>query len=102
MIADTATEPEMRAIASAEIPVLEAKRLALEQEIRTALLPKDAGKYHTMLLTHEIDPNWLEKVGKLPGKGWKDFVKKKGAEVEKMRAQIQQQQAGTPEAAPKP
>jgi peptide chain release factor 1 len=42
MIADAATEPEMRAIASAEIPVLEAKRLALEQEIRTALLPKDA------------------------------------------------------------
>src|SRR6185295_7253426 len=28
-------------------------------------------------LTHEIDPNWLEKVGKLSGKGWKDFAKKK-------------------------
>ena len=27
-------------------------------------------------LTHELDPNWLDKVGKLPGKGWKDFAKK--------------------------
>ena len=39
-------------------------------------------------LTHEIDPNWLEKVGKLPGKGWKDFAKKKGPEIEKMREEI--------------
>ena len=39
-------------------------------------------------LNHEIDPNWLEKVAKLPGKGWKDFAKKKGAEVEKMREEI--------------
>ena len=39
-------------------------------------------------LSHEIDPNWLEKVGKLPGKGWKDFAKKKGPEIEKMREEI--------------
>jgi RNA polymerase primary sigma factor len=39
-------------------------------------------------LNHEIDPNWLDKVGKLPGKGWKDFAKKKGPEVEKMREEI--------------
>ena len=39
-------------------------------------------------LTHEIDPNWLEKVGKLSGKGWKDFAKKKGPEIEKMREEI--------------
>jgi peptide chain release factor 1 len=50
MIADTATEPEMRAIASAEIPVLEAKRVALEQEIRTALLPKDAMDERNVIL----------------------------------------------------
>ena len=25
---------------------------------------------------HELDPNWLERVGKLPGKGWKLFVAK--------------------------
>jgi RNA polymerase primary sigma factor len=39
-------------------------------------------------LTHEIDPNWLDKVGKLSGKGWKDFAKKKAPEVEKIRAEI--------------
>src|SRR5687768_5043609 len=39
-------------------------------------------------LTHEIDPNWLDKVGKLTGKGWKDFAKKKAIEVEKLRAEI--------------
>ena len=39
-------------------------------------------------LTHEIDPNWLEKVGKLSGKGWKDFAKKRGPEVEKIREEI--------------
>ena len=42
LIDDAATDPEMRAIASAEKPALEARRAALEQEIRTALLPKDA------------------------------------------------------------
>ena len=39
-------------------------------------------------LTHEIDPNWLDKVGKLSGKGWKDFAKKKAIDVEKLRAEI--------------
>jgi peptide chain release factor 1 len=50
MIADAATEPDMRAIATAEIPVLESKRLALEQEIRTALLPKDAMDERNVML----------------------------------------------------
>jgi RNA polymerase primary sigma factor len=39
-------------------------------------------------LTHEIDPNWLDKVGKLSARGWKDFAKKKAPEVEKIRAEI--------------
>ena len=39
-------------------------------------------------LTHEIDPNWLDKVGKLSGKGWKDFAKKKTADIEKIREEI--------------
>jgi len=39
-------------------------------------------------LTHEIDPNWLEKVGKLTGRGWKDFAKKRGPEIEKIREEI--------------
>ena len=49
-------------------------------------------------LTHEIDPNWLDKVGKLSGKGWKDFAKKRGAEVEKIRAEIKEisDHAGAP------
>jgi peptide chain release factor 1 len=40
MIADP--DPEMRAIAAAEKPELEARRAALERDIRIALLPKDA------------------------------------------------------------
>ena len=39
-------------------------------------------------LTHEIDPNWLDKVGKLSGRGWKDFAKKRAVDVEKVRAEI--------------
>jgi RNA polymerase primary sigma factor len=39
-------------------------------------------------LTHEIDPNWLEKVGKLSGKGWKDFAKKRTVDIEKIREEI--------------
>ncbi|MFO1160101.1 MAG: RNA polymerase sigma factor RpoD [Reyranellaceae bacterium] len=39
-------------------------------------------------LTYEIDPNWLEKVGKLPGRGWKDFAKKRTADIEKIRAEV--------------
>jgi RNA polymerase primary sigma factor len=41
-------------------------------------------------LTHEIDPNWLDKVGKLSGKGWKDFAKKKTADIEKIREEVRQ------------
>jgi RNA polymerase primary sigma factor len=37
---------------------------------------------------HELDPNWLERVGNLPGKAWKAFVAKHGQEVPKVRAQI--------------
>src|SRR6185369_828181 len=39
-------------------------------------------------LNHEIDPNWLDKVGKLSGKGWKDFAKKKTADIEKIREEV--------------
>jgi peptide chain release factor 1 len=42
MIADAATEPDMRAVASVEKGVLEARRAALEGDIRIALIPKDA------------------------------------------------------------
>ena len=42
LIDDPATDAEMRAIAQSEKPDLEARRLALEQDLRIALLPKDA------------------------------------------------------------
>jgi peptide chain release factor 1 len=50
LIEDPATEAEMRAIASAEKPELEAKRAALEEEIRIALLPKDAMDERNVIL----------------------------------------------------
>jgi len=42
MITDPATEPEMREVASEEKSLLEARRATLEQDIRLALIPKDA------------------------------------------------------------
>ena len=36
----------------------------------------------------ELDPNWLEKVSRLPGKGWKLFVGKYPDDIGKVRAQI--------------
>jgi peptide chain release factor 1 len=48
MIADP--DPEMRAIAAAEKPDLEARREALAQEIRIALIPKDAMDERNVIL----------------------------------------------------
>src|SRR6266699_4251263 len=42
LIADPATDAEMRTMASGEKPALEERRAALEQRIKLALLPKDA------------------------------------------------------------
>src|SRR5262249_59317821 len=42
IIADPTTEPDLRAVAAEEKPVVEARRVALEDEIRLALIPKDA------------------------------------------------------------
>jgi peptide chain release factor 1 len=42
LIADPATDAEMRSMASGEKPALEERRAALEQQIKFALLPKDA------------------------------------------------------------
>ena len=42
MIADSSTDAEMREMAQAERAELDARRLSLAQEIRVALLPKDA------------------------------------------------------------
>src|SRR5262249_60746635 len=42
LIADPATDAEMRELALAEKPAIESRRQALEQQIRLALIPKDA------------------------------------------------------------
>jgi len=36
----------------------------------------------------ELEPDWLENVGKLPGKGWANFLARHGAEVMELRRQI--------------
>ena len=37
---------------------------------------------------HELDPNWLERVARLTGKGWKTFVAKHSLDIMKVRGQI--------------
>ena len=50
LIADPATDPEMRAIAEAEKPEVEKRRAELEQDLRLALLPKDAMDERNVIL----------------------------------------------------
>src|SRR5271169_1011380 len=50
LIADTTTDAEMRSIAEAEKPSLEARRAALEQQLRLVLLPKDAMDERNVIL----------------------------------------------------
>ena len=50
LIADPTTDPEMRAIAESEKPQVEARRTALEQELRLSLLPKDAMDERNVIL----------------------------------------------------
>jgi peptide chain release factor 1 len=50
LIADSATDAEMRAMAAAEKLQLEQRRAALEQELRLALLPKDAMDERNVIL----------------------------------------------------
>jgi peptide chain release factor 1 len=50
MIADGATDPEMKKMAAAERPALEERKAALEEKIRLALLPKDAMDDHDAIL----------------------------------------------------
>jgi len=50
LIDDPATDPEMRSIAAEERPELEARRAALEQQLRVALIPKDAMDERNVIL----------------------------------------------------
>ena len=66
-----------------KLMMLEGKLLRLAEGFR---IPRQ--DFLDNYLTHEIDPNWLDKVGKLSGRGWKDFAKKRAIDVEKVRAEI--------------
>jgi RNA polymerase primary sigma factor len=37
---------------------------------------------------NELDPNWLEKIGRLPGKAWKAFAGKHADDITQLRGQI--------------
>jgi len=50
LIADAATDAEMRALALSERPELEQKRVGLERQIKLALLPKDAMDERNVIL----------------------------------------------------
>jgi peptide chain release factor 1 len=50
LIADPATDSEMRSIAESEKPELETRRTVLEQQLRIALLPKDAMDERNVIL----------------------------------------------------
>src|SRR5579872_6477528 len=50
LLADPATDAEMRALAAEEKPALEQRRVALEQQIRRELLPKDAMDERNVIL----------------------------------------------------
>lgn len=50
LIADPSTEPTMRELANSEKPELEEKRAALMQELRLALIPKDAMDERNVIL----------------------------------------------------
>jgi peptide chain release factor 1 len=50
LLGDPATDAEMRALAAAEKPTLEARREALTQDIRRALIPKDAMDERNVIL----------------------------------------------------
>src|SRR5262245_22162861 len=56
LIADSATDAEMRAMALAEKPQLEEQRAALEEEIKLALVPKDAMDERNVILEIRAGP----------------------------------------------
>ncbi len=47
---------------------------------------------------NELDPNWATRVGRLTGKGWKDYVKKNRPEIKEIRAEVAEiaNEAGLP------
>ena len=62
----------------------------------TAKVPRD--EFLKEYRGHELDPNWMDRVAALPGKGWKTFVAKQATPVAEVRAKISAvaQDAGLP------
>ncbi len=52
----------------------------------SAKVPRDDFLDHYR--NHELDPNWLERVGNLPSKAWKAFTARHSGDVTRVRSQI--------------
>ncbi|ACL62257.1 RNA polymerase sigma factor RpoD [Methylobacterium nodulans] len=67
------------------------KRL-ISQEGRLMRLAESHGVARDEFLRHyqgyELDPHWVERVGKLGGKGWKNFVERGADGIQSLREQI--------------
>ncbi len=50
----------------------------------------DRGDFLKHYLHNELDPNWLERVSELPGRGWKTFVENETATVAALREDVRQ------------
>jgi len=59
-------------------------RLLRMAESRGVKREEFLAQYHT----HELDAGWLERVGKLPGRGWKTFATRSADEVAGLRAEV--------------
>jgi RNA polymerase primary sigma factor len=62
---------------------LEGKLLRLAERFR---IPRE--EFLKQYLAQELDPNWLRRVGRLKGKGWKDFAGKEANEIKTIRKDI--------------
>ncbi|HYM31996.1 MAG TPA: RNA polymerase sigma factor RpoD [Candidatus Cybelea sp.] len=62
---------------------LEGKLLRLAERFK---IPRE--EFLKQYLGHELDPNWLRRVGRLKGKGWKDFAQKEATEIKSIRKDI--------------
>ena len=55
-------------------------RLALDCRVKREELERYRG--------HELAPDWLDQIERLPGKGWRTFIDRHGAEVTELRRQV--------------
>src|SRR6516165_7818 len=73
-----------------QLKQLNQRLTALEgQLLRTAescKVPRD--EFLKNYRSHELDPNWVERVSKLPNKGWKTFITRHATDITNVRTQI--------------